>query len=150
MNKVINGKGYNTETARELAIYENGYPRNDFKFYEETLYIKKTGEYFLYGEGGGNSKYGEWHGNSGGPGEAITPLTLKEAKEWAEQLDGDEYEKIFGAVEEETDKAVNEPQQQISVILPLSVLEALRKRKDKSGINVSSLIIKALRDAGYN
>ena len=38
----------------------------------------------------------EWSG-----GQEIQPLTLQEAQEWAEEhLDADEYEQVFGAVEE--------------------------------------------------
>lgn len=112
------------------------------------MYIKKTGEYFLYGYGGGYSKYGEWHGNNGSSGESIRLITLKEAKEWAENhLDGDEYEKIFGEIEE--NEAINEPQQQYSLLLPISVLDMLKAKKNATGINISTLIIKALREAGY-
>ena len=45
--------------------------------------------------------YGEWHGNSGGPGEKIMPMTMDEAQSWAEEhLDGDDYIAIFGEPEE--------------------------------------------------
>ena len=146
MNKIINGKSYNTDKAKRLARWDNGMSPSDFEYYTEALYVKKTGEYFLYGEGGGNSKYGEWHGNSGGPGEAIEPLTLSDAKKWAERLDGDEYESIFGDIEEAPD---NTDQQLISMLLPIVILDALKAKKEATGMNVSSLIVKALRDAGY-
>ena len=39
--------------------------------------------------------------NNWGWGDEIIPLTKKKAKQWAEwNLDGDEYEAIFGEVEE--------------------------------------------------
>lgn len=99
MKKIINGKMYNTETAKELGFWSNG--ENGFGFCDEWLYRKKTGEYFLYGKGGGMSKYCSYNGNMYGPGERITPLTEAEAKKWAEDyLDADEYEEIFGTVEE--------------------------------------------------
>lgn len=68
MKKVINGRSYNTETAKELGYQTNGYANNDFYFTGETLYRKKTGEFFLYGEGGAYSIYGRDFGMSRGSG----------------------------------------------------------------------------------
>lgn len=100
--KIINGKLYNTETATLVGGWWNKYPTNDFKYCEEKLYRKHTGEYFLYGEGGPLSKYKESCGNnSWGYGYEITPLSEKEAKQWAEErLSADEYIALFGNVEE--------------------------------------------------
>ena len=41
MKKVINKKMYNTETAIEIASYENMSNRRDYGHFEETLYMKK-------------------------------------------------------------------------------------------------------------
>ena len=49
--KIINNRMYNTETAKQLGYWSNGYTPSDFYFAEETLYQKKTGEYFLVGHG---------------------------------------------------------------------------------------------------
>ena len=46
MKKVINGRSYNTETAKELGYQTNGYANNDIYFTGETLYRKKTGELY--------------------------------------------------------------------------------------------------------
>ena len=43
-------KKYDTETARAVADYANNGNWRDFTHFEETLYQKKTGEFFLYGE----------------------------------------------------------------------------------------------------
>jgi len=83
---------YNTATATELAEsdrYDNG---NWFS--TQTLYRKRTGEYFL-GVLGNDSSY---HA----PEDHIRPLSLSEAKEWAEcYVDGSTYEEIFGTIEDE-------------------------------------------------
>ena len=101
MKKVINGKMYNTETAKEVGYWNNGCPRNNFNWCSETLYKKKTGEFFIYGEGGALSKYSEAIGHALTGGESIVPISYKEAQKWAEKnLDGEDYEKIFGEVEE--------------------------------------------------
>ena len=43
---IINGKLYNTETATYVGGYSNGLSINDFNYYDEELYRKRTGEYF--------------------------------------------------------------------------------------------------------
>lgn len=102
MKKIINGKKYDTETATEIASGgTDGLSMSDFRYYEETLYRKKTGEFFLAGEGHGMTKYGSSNGNTRGWGEAILPLTDDEAKAWVEQeCDSETYEQLFGDVEE--------------------------------------------------
>ena len=98
MRKYIAGSRYDTDTARKLAYWSNGLTERDFAFCCETLYRTQAGKFFLHGEGHGNSKYGEWHGNTGGWGEKIIPLLEQEAREWAEEnLDADEVDEIFAA-----------------------------------------------------
>lgn len=101
MRKIINGRKYDTETAKELGDYWNGLGENDFENFSEILYQKKTGEYFLYGEGGPASKYAEHCPGGWTSGKGIIPMTESEAMKWAEEhLDCDECEAIFGEVEE--------------------------------------------------
>lgn len=102
MKQIINGKKYDTATAKEVGYYYNNYSVGDFHYYRENLYKKRTGEFFLYGVGGPMSKYAVTEGNNGwSGGERITPLTEEEAREWVEKhLNTDEYEEIFGEVEE--------------------------------------------------
>lgn len=86
MNKVIRGKKYDTETAEKVA--STWEINNDTRWDE--LYKKKTGEFFL-------AHHTRWANES----ERIQPLTLDEAKEWVEEnMDGDDYEALFGKVEE--------------------------------------------------
>ena len=101
MKKVLDGSVYDTEKATCIGEYDNGHMPNDFDYYEEQLYRTKSGKFFLYGEGGGNSRYGEWHGNSGGPGMKIMPMSFDEARRWAEKyLSGEDYIEAFGEPEE--------------------------------------------------
>ena len=102
MKKIINGKKYDTSTAKRVGNFWNGLCDGDFRSLNETLYKKKTGEFFLHGEGGGLSKYCRKIGqNSWTGGSAIVPITIGEAKSWAEtHLSSDEYEDYFGQVEE--------------------------------------------------
>lgn len=102
MKKIINGKKYDTETAKYLASGSGGGSASDFSHYAEELYIKKTGEYFLYGHGGPASKYAKYcGGNDWSGGSDITPLTENGARIWCERhCNADKYEEIFGEVEE--------------------------------------------------
>ena len=101
MRAVRNGKLYNTETAKLIGSDSFGqYGSNDN--WGEELYLKKTGEFFLYGYGGYYSKYAKQvDSNSWSGSEKIIPLTESEAKAWAEKhLDGDKYIEAFGEVSE--------------------------------------------------
>ena len=102
MKKIINGKRYDTDTATLIGSAGYGYP-GDFDYWEENLYCKKTGEFFIHGEGGAMSKYSRKTGNNEwSGGEEIIPISLDEAKEWGEKyLDADEYEQVFGKIEED-------------------------------------------------
>ena len=101
MKKIIGGKKYDTGTAH--CVGTDGYSRaGDFHRWTEKLYQKNSGVFFLCGEGGPLSHYGRRDGQNGFiGGEKVIPYTIEEAKEWVEKhLDADEYEEIFGEVEE--------------------------------------------------
>lgn len=102
MKKIINNRLYDTDTAKEIAIDGNGLSPRDFRSYSETLYLKRTGEYFLYGEGGPMTKYARSFGDSARTGGSdIIPLTAEEAREWGEKhMNADDYIAAFGPVEE--------------------------------------------------
>ena len=136
MKKIINGKVYDTETAKELARWDNGLSYNDFGSVEETLYRKKTGEFFLHGCGGANTQYAEPSGtNWWKSGERIMPLCFAEAREWAEKhLSGEVYEEIFGAVTED------ESRQRVTLSLSSHTVETLKRRASEAGITVSAYI----------
>jgi len=86
MIQVIDGKRYNTETATEIACWDNDLPSKEFNFIEETLYRTPKGAFFLYGRGGANSPYAEARegGQTRCSGSAITPLTPEAARSWLE------------------------------------------------------------------
>ena len=136
MKKIIKGKVYDTETAKELASWSNGGTWRDFNHVEETLYRKKTGEYFLCGEGGPNTRYAERvDTNSWSGGSRIMPMTYQEATEWAEEhLDGDEYEAIFGEVVEDDTKRM------MTYNLTVTAVEKVRRMAEKAGCSASEII----------
>lgn len=97
MNKIINYKKYDTKTARALIEKSNGFRRGDGPDIHETLYQKKTNEFFLYVEGGGLTEYAQiidYYDIV--MGEKIIPLTEEKAKKWVmDNFSADTYEKLF-------------------------------------------------------
>ena len=138
MKKIINGKQFNTETAKFLGCAFAGTP-GTFEYYGEDLYLTKSGNYFLYGEGGALSPYATWSGDNRGPGEKIVPMSEDGAKKWAEEnLSGDEYENIFGEVEESTT--------QISATITNDVKEMLDTIKKETKETTSEFIERLIKE----
>ena len=140
MKKIIGGKRYNTETAVEIAVWEPYYDYRDFNYIREALYRKKTGEYFLHGEGGPLTKYREpvEDPNTWGYGEKIIPLTIEKAKKWAdEHMDADEYEKIFEV--EEEDSVL------FSVLLPETLYAELKAEAEEKGVSMKEIVVDRLK-----
>lgn len=136
MKKIINRKIYDTKTAKRIGDWNNNCSTTDFNYYSETLYQKKTGEFFLYGDGNVASKYSrscgqnEWCGSS-----EIIPLSFDEAREWAEsKLDADVYISIFGEPEEDDSKAL------LSAYIRKDMFERIKQGAAKSGKSVSVLV----------
>ncbi len=98
MKRIINGKRYNTNTATRLHEYQSPYAHNDFNFFRESLYRTEKENYFLAGEGGALTRYGQAEGGGGMQGgEGIRPITKKEAMKWLEEHDGETVlEEEFG------------------------------------------------------
>lgn len=138
MKKIINGKLYNTETAKELGGWADYGSWRDFQHIEETLYRKKTGEYFLFGEGGPATKYAEAEGqNSWTGGRRIMPMTYDEAREWAEKhLEADEYEAIFGEIVEDDGAG----KQVVSISVSPAKWEAAKRKAAQMGVGISEYI----------
>ena len=143
MKKIINGKLYDTSTAKEMGSCWNGLGSRDFNHINETLYRKKTGEFFLYGEGGPMTKYAESIGqNQWSGGEEIIPLTVESARQWAEDsLSADEYKKIFGTVAEDGSK------QLISASVKSETYAKLKSMSAETGKPMSTIIDELVANA---
>lgn len=141
MKKIINGKVYNTDTATLVNEWSNNLSYRDFHWREEKLYRKKTGEYFLYGEGGPASKYAESCGqNQWSSGDSIIPLSFKSAREWAEShLDADEYEAEFGEIAED-DSTVT-----LSLSVPADVAAKARRAAQEAEVSLSAYIASLIK-----
>lgn len=138
MKKIINGKVYDTDTEKHIGYYSIGGSQSDFVWYEEDLYRKRTGEFFLCGHGGAASPYGRSSGDGAMGGSAIIPLSWEAARKWAEDhLDADEYAEIF-EVEEDDEKAI------LSISISSAVAERARAEATKAGISLSDYIASKL------
>jgi len=136
ISRVVNGKVCNTNKAQRLAkvAVEDCHANH---LADEYLYRRRTGGYFLCIC---NEITGEI---------SVKSLSLSDATAWGEKrLDSDQYQEIFGDIEEGAESG-EELNQQVSILLPVSMYEALKAKKTITGTNVSALIIKALRNAGY-
>lgn len=138
MKKIIGGKRYNTETAKYIGSGSPDCGVNDFEYFEESLYQKKTGEFFLHGEGGPASKYAiEAYGSMRGS-EKIIPISLKEARAWGEKyLSTDEYEEVFEV--EEEDSVL------FSVLLPETLYAELKAEAEKKDVSMKEIMIERLK-----
>ena len=104
MKKIINGKLYNTETAHLVGTWSNEMD-GDFSWTEESLYQKKTGEFFIYGQGGAHTRYAQnTDATHWCEGEAITLISYDDTRQWAEEhLTADQYQISTHALREEGD-----------------------------------------------
>lgn len=140
MKKIINGKRYDTETAEFIGMWENIHNSADLQYECEKLYRKKTGEFFMYGGGGPASSYAVKTGTTSWSGSCkITPLTEEEAKKWVEEnLDGDDYEKLF--------EIGDEGNIAFSFLIPKDIYDKLKNQSSESGESMKDIIVKALEN----
>ena len=137
MKKIIDRKTYDTTTATRVGWWCNDLAQTDFNYVEETLYRKRTGEYFLFGLGGGMTEYAEFYNGASTKGTKIVPLMFEEAREWAEEkLDGDEYIDEFGNPEADDDGDMVA----MTITLPKAKAAALRKAAQKARVSESVFI----------
>jgi hypothetical protein len=87
MKAIINGKRFDTATA--TLIGDASYPgsQTDFQWWRAGLYkTPRSGQFFLAGQGGPMTRWAQPIGNQGMTGgEGVVPMTLEEARDWAER-----------------------------------------------------------------
>ena len=136
MRKVINGKSYNTQTATAIGSATWGGTYETDRIHE-TLFRKRSGEYFLHGEGGANTAYRVYDKDAGQwvKGDKIVPFTYGEAKEWARKnVDADTFKKLFGRkIEDGTTKTY-------TYRLPVYLADKLRKEGLRRGVPASQVL----------
>lgn len=133
MKKIIKGKLYDTDKARRLGGDEGG---EGFSHWCEELYQKRTGEFFLYGQGGAMTKYAQaLSDNSWSGGEKIIPLTFETARQWAEEhLSADAYAREFGVPEEGEDVVA------LNIQIDAGLMVRIRARAAEDGKSLTATV----------
>lgn len=88
MKKVIKGLIYNTENSTEIGRFNNGLDREDYQFWEASLYTSPHKKhYFLAGFGGPMTRFGVINDSSSGWcgafSERLDRMSKEKAFEWA-------------------------------------------------------------------
>lgn len=137
MKKVIEGKLYNTDTAKLLGAWSN--EARSFNYVKEELYRTKAGAYFLYGEGGAMTQYAvSTSDNNWTGGEQIHPMSPSAARKWAEgNLSADEYIAQFGEPSE-----AEEGKRVINLSLSNATIRKLELIREETGVSISQIIEK--------
>lgn len=88
MKDRTDNSSYDTNISTKIGEYKSNLPANNFGYYKEALYKTPSGQYFLTGHGGPESRYSEIvagkniaHANN-----CFKPLTFAQAKEWYEDF----------------------------------------------------------------
>lgn len=134
MEKMVHNRRYNTGTSDLLGSWINS-SQEESSYFVEELYQKRSGEYFLYGKGGSNSRFAKQVRSQWLPGEKIVPLTWEEAKAWAEKhLSPEDFEKHFG------DISITGERQTFAVYISTGTIQQIRRSCAKSGKSMSAYI----------
>lgn len=141
MKKKIKQKIYDTDKAKCLGCWVSGV-RNDPHYIKEELFQKKTGEFFIHGQGAHLSRYAErvdekvWT-----YGEKIIPLNYEEAEKWSkEHLQTEEYNKIFAEIVGDERKTA------LNIYISTTVLEKAKREAIKRGVTISAFIEEKLEE----
>lgn len=111
MKKYIKNKVYDTDTARFIG-------KKRYGIQKESLYQKKTGEFFLYYEC-----------------DVIKPISFSEAQKWAkENLSNEEYDATFKVAVDDSKRV------QMGINVSSTVADKLRKRSTELGMSISGWI----------
>jgi hypothetical protein len=140
MKKVVQGKQLNTETAKLIGEHSHLLP-GDLDYFSESLYRTKSGNYFIYGEGGPRSQYARQSGqNNWSGGYAFELLSREQAARWAEEhLTADEYVAEFGEPDEDETNA-------ITVRISAAARAKLEAERGKTGETLSTIVDKAIKN----
>ena len=140
MNKVINGRRYDTDKAREVAHADNMDDATSADYCRETLYRKRNGEHFLHCEGNARTPYATFTADGWAkPGEVLRPLTYEEAQQWAsDSLSGDDYEAAFGTVPDDAGNVY------MTLSIPAAAKAKLEAQVAKTGESQSGIVAKLI------
>jgi hypothetical protein len=124
MRTVIKNKVYDTTTAAWIADYTHS-------GVTETLYRKKTGEYFahFFNERAEDTDKAGWRGK-----EKVVPYDFDTARAWGElRLDKARYKELFGGDTGESGSTV------VSIRVSRATLAKMRKAQSETGESIGQI-----------
>lgn len=133
MKKVINTKLYDTSGSPAVASSTHGKGENAI---HETLHRKRTGEFFLHGEGGPASRYakpvgdGQWAN-----GEELFPMSVEAAQNWVKSNVPSQYDDIFGEKQQT---------RQYAFTLPVKLVESAKKKAAAENLRIDTYLVNLL------
>lgn len=123
MHKKIGRKIYDTDQATEIGAKHVGF-YGDPAGYEEKLFKKGAGDYFLFGQGGPHSQYSQ---------PDLTVLDLENAKTWLTEVAGTEAAAREFAAAEPIARKTAAPKAVKEEVAPAPVEAPKAKAKAKAG-----------------
>lgn len=131
MKKFFRGRQYDTDTAKKIAERQN-LELGEVGSYIETLYMKKTGEFFIFREMFGPLYEGQKKFQ-------FEPMKFEDAKEWAkEYAPAEVFEQEFTAPDK--DHGI----MQFSTTLPRRIHAKMKRLATARGMSTSQLITKLI------
>lgn len=141
MKKYIQGRKFDTSTAKQVWTKNNGFGVNALNYTEETLYLKKSGVYFLYQKSGPLGDFAIKKGQENVGRELITPLTYKEALKWASnKIPSEIFSKYFDKPTEDQTRVIR------SYSFSKQAVAILKRANQVTGIDQSDLLEKLIID----
>lgn len=110
MKRIIRNRVYDTDTAMLIKQADHPNIKNGEGSCKQSLYRKKTGDYFLFVDGARTDVFHNLALENGTHDRErhIYPLTYEQAKSWAEkEMTADEWLAIFEPVEDDSLTAFN-------------------------------------------
>lgn len=110
MKKIICNKVYDTDTAQLIKQADHDNITSSEGSCKQSLYRKRTGDYFLYVSGARTDTFHNLHLNDAKHDRErhIYPLTYEQARSWAEEeMTADEWLAIFEPAEDDSLTALN-------------------------------------------
>lgn len=143
MEKIINNHRYSTETSTFIGEYSNELDVSDEQYIYESLYRKRTGEFFLFCKGGAKTMYSKKINNKRVYNEDIELTTYDEAEKWAKtHLSQEIYDYYFNL--DKTPKKFTSNRQTVTVRLPEEYIRKLQIARARTDLIYPELFMKMI------
>jgi hypothetical protein len=146
LKKIINGKSYNTATATTIGTWFTPTNIRNSGYFEgvESLYQKKSGEFFLVVESRGGGAPGGHIANSDHyPGYVLVPVTISQATRWAELRDMTDDAGVAEALGIDDDEEDDVPDA-VNLRLSPSLMKRVTALAQKEGKSRQEWIVRCL------